>query len=96
MKPNTTTLAIKARVANKFRAILYKKKLDMISEVDKILLFDNFFKEIRTMHDEIVMYKYKRKLKRIVAQLRVKRGYTTKKKMNKREYQQSIMKKQVA
>lgn len=70
MKANTTTLAMKAKVANYIRKTLYKKHLQTLSDKEKIAIFDQIFGLNLQMHSELNAYKNKRKEK---AALRKKR-----------------------
>ena len=70
MKSNTTTLAIKARLANHIRKTLYKKHLKEISDQDKISMFDQIFGLNLGMHWELNAYKSKRKDKADLLQKR--------------------------
>ena len=67
---NTTTLAIKARLANHIRKTLYKKKWENMSPGEIETIFDEIFKLNHQMHWELNEYKAKRKAKR---ELRKKR-----------------------
>lgn len=70
MKANTTTLAMKAKLANHIRKTLYKKHLPTLSEKEKLQIFDQIFGLNLQMHSELNAYKSKRKEK---AALRKKR-----------------------
>lgn len=88
MKNNSVslkTMAIKARVYNKIRTSLYKKRLDQISPQDKIKLFDEWFNENYLAHWELNDYKKKRQDKAALYKARVERGYKFKKKQTKEE-----------
>ncbi len=54
------TLAIKARVYNKIRTHLYKKRLDSIPDFAKIQFFDEIYEANRLAHNELNAYKSKR------------------------------------
>lgn len=58
---NTKTLAIKARLANHIRKTLYKKHLPVLSEAEKLAIFDQIFGLNLQMHWELNAYKQKRK-----------------------------------
>lgn len=85
MRDNTKTLAIKARIANQIRTDLYKKRLENISEKEKIELFDKWFEINHTSHWLLNSYKAKRKYKRQIHEARVARGYKFKKRQTKEE-----------
>ena len=57
------TMAIKARVYNKIRTFLYKKRLDSIPEFSKIQFFDEIFEANRLAHNELNAFKSKRQAK---------------------------------
>lgn len=63
MTPNKTTLAIKARLANKLRKYFYKSQLEKFTQEAKIDLFNQLFQDVSTMHWELNDYKAKRKEK---------------------------------
>lgn len=79
------TLAIKARVYNQIRTDLYKKRLDKITEKEKIAFFDKIFELNREAHNELNAYKAKRQYKEKIHQDRIKRGYKFKKKNPKKD-----------
>ena len=64
MSTQLKTLAIKARVANHIRKTLYKKKLDQITDQEKISLFNEIYSLNHAMHWELNSYKDKRRDKR--------------------------------
>lgn len=70
MTPNKTTLAIKARLANKLRKYFYKAQLEKFTQEAKIDLFNQLFQDVSIMHWELNDYKAKRKEK---AELKKKR-----------------------
>ena len=55
------TLGIKARVYNRVRTYLYKKRLESISEKDKVEFFNELFQLNHEAHWELNNYKQKRK-----------------------------------
>lgn len=79
------TLAIKATIANTIRTDLYKKRLDQISDKEKIELFDKWFAINHTSHWLLNSYKAKRKYKKEIHEARVARGYKFKKRQTKEE-----------
>ncbi len=87
----TKTLAIKARLANKVRTLLYKKPID-ISDKEKISLFEQIYNINRDVHWELVDYKRKRKKKARIQAERVARGYKSKKKTTLEDYKKSLVK----
>lgn len=70
---------MKARLANIIRTVLYKKRLDDISEKEKIELFDMIYMENLLMHESLNSYKLKRKFKAEIERLRKERGWKEKK-----------------
>lgn len=86
---NSKTLAIKAKLTNKIRTTLYKKKLSDISPEDKVKIFDEIFSLNREIHNELNDYKWKRKYKAAIHKARLERGYKWKKKTSKKDYLES-------
>lgn len=72
------TMAMKARVANFIRKELYKTRLDQISTLEKIAMFDKIFQMNHEMHYELKAYKWKRETKAERDRLRVERGWKPK------------------
>jgi len=68
------TLAIKARVYNHIRTALYRKRLDQITDQEKIAFFDQVFQLNNEAHWELNDYKQKRKQKAKIALLRSQRN----------------------
>lgn len=89
MSTQLKTLAMKARLANKIRKTLYKRKLDQISDNEKVAIFNDIYAENHLMHWELISYKQKRKKKKAIYDERVKRGYKFKKKTTKEEFEKS-------
>lgn len=81
------TMAMKARVYNKIRTSLYKKRLEDISKEEKIRMFDEIFIMNHETHWELNNYKQKRQAKAAIHAERVKRGYIFKKKVSKQDYE---------
>jgi hypothetical protein len=81
------TLAIKARVLNKFRKLFYKEQLKNFPDTLKIEIFNQLFSEVRAAHNELVEYKSKRKYRAEIEAKRVARGYKAKKKTSLAEYE---------
>jgi hypothetical protein len=79
------TMGIKARVANFIRTALYKKRLQQITDKEKIELFDKIWKLNDDAHFELNMYKSKRKAKAEIWRLREERGWKPKVKTPKPE-----------
>ncbi len=88
---------MKARVFNQIRQDIYKKHLEenfyskhkkeqVLTDKDKLELFDKWFKSARAAHNELVSYKRKRKTKKRIHEARVERGYKFKKKVSKEDY----------
>lgn len=67
------TLAMKARVYNYIRKTLYKKKLEQISDKEKIEIFDKIFAMNFETHWELNAYKNKRSYKAEIQRLREER-----------------------
>lgn len=62
MKANTTTLAIKARMANYIRKSLYgRERIENFSEQEKNEFLKSIFNMYLEMHNELNAYKQKRK-----------------------------------
>jgi hypothetical protein len=70
------TLAIKARVYNHIRKTLYKKRLENITEKEKIEFFDLLFSMNQEAHYELNAYKRKRQDKAEIQRLREERKKT--------------------
>lgn len=85
----TQTLAIKARLANKVRTLLYKKPID-ISDKEKLELFQQIYDLNRDVHWELVDYKRKRRRKARIQAERLARGYKPKKKTTLEEYKKNL------
>lgn len=71
MSVQLKTMAIKSRLANHIRKTLYKKKIDKISNEDKVKLFDEIFQLNNVMHWELKDYKEKRRDKARLLQQRL-------------------------
>lgn len=80
-------MAIKARVYNKIRTALYKKRLEDISDKEKLEYFEQFFLLNREAHQELNRIKRKRKYRAQIHKARVERGYKFRKKTSLKEYQ---------
>lgn len=91
-KSNVKTLAIKARLANTIRKLIYPyvkggKTLSELTESELSALGSTAFEVGKAMHQELNAYKAKRKFKASVAQEREKRGYKRKQKTSKAEWE---------
>lgn len=80
------TLAMKARVYNQIRTILYKRNIDTFSLEEKQRIFDKIFGLNAETHWELIAYKQKRKDAKELFEARVARGYKFKKKTTKEHY----------
>lgn len=89
MSTELKTLAMKARVANQIRKTLYKKRVDQITDKEKIQIFEEIFQLNSLMHWELIAYKRKRQEKKAIYEDRVKRGYDFKKKTSKEDHEKS-------
>lgn len=58
---NTTSLAMKATLANYIRKTLYKKRIEQIPDSEKLQIFEEIFSRNLAMHWELNRYKDKRK-----------------------------------
>lgn len=67
------TMGIKARIANFIRTALYKKRIEEISDKEKIDLFNRIFSINKSSHNELNAYKSKRKYKAEIQRLRAER-----------------------
>lgn len=65
-------MAMKARVANFIRTSLFNKKLENITETEKLELFNQIFEANKLMHEELNNYKSKRQYKAHIEELRKK------------------------
>lgn len=92
MKPNTTTLAIKAKVYNKIRTFLYKKNLERFTILDKAMFFDVLFKDNTETHKLLNNYKSDRKYKAKIRKEREERGIKPRKKISKEQYEIQLRK----
>ena len=63
MKVSFKTMSIKCRVYNFIRTALYKKRLEDITDAQKIELFDQIFAMNKDAHWDLINYKDKRKEK---------------------------------
>ena len=72
-------MAIKAALANKYRAAFYKIKLETFTKEMKESIFNDLYKDIHKMHMELNWLKDKRKQKAKIEKLRHERGYYEKK-----------------
>jgi hypothetical protein len=87
---NTSTLSIKAKLANHIRKTLYaKKRLEQFSQDEKTAFFNEVYGMYLEMHSELNAYKSKRKYKKQIHEARVKRGYNFKKKTPLKKYLES-------
>lgn len=74
-------MAMKARLANKIRTTLYKRRLETLTDKEKVDIFDMIHKENLLMHQELNNYKSKRKWKKKINDERIARGWVKKKKV---------------
>lgn len=93
MSPNTKTLAMKARLANKLRCAFYKKNLEDVltmSPEAKDTFLEELFNDVRAMHIELNNYKDKRKYRAAVEKERAARGFKRKRKTTLEQYKASL------
>lgn len=92
------TMAMKARVFNQIRTDIYQKHIEesfktrfrnekILTEKEKLELFDKWFKLAKEEDSELYFYKRKRRSKAKIYKERMERGYNFKKKVSKQEYQ---------
>lgn len=84
------TMAIKARLANQIRTMLYKKY--PISDAQKLEFFNQIFILNSEMHRELNNYKSNKKRKAEVQKLRLARGWKPRKKMPLEKYKKDLEK----
>ena len=89
---NNNTLAIKARIANHIRKSLYKKRLEQLTDKEKLDMFDTIFSMNQSAHWELNAYKSKRREKRELLKKRLAAPQTKTMKKKLRGHAKQIQK----